>query len=88
MATVATRAHDALDRSKRVGEDPHDDHRTRLRKQAIVVAAVVITVLASVCGPTEAWLLVGVRNGSDGLAPAAPAVSSAAVVGPVPSGAP
>lgn len=47
MATLATRARDALERLKRVGQDPHDDQRTRLRKQAIVLAAVAITVLAT-----------------------------------------
>jgi guanylate cyclase len=46
--TVATRTRDALSRLKTVGQDPADDQRTRLRKQAIVVTAVVITALATI----------------------------------------
>jgi hypothetical protein len=48
MPTVATRAHDALSRLKTIGQDPADDQRTRLRKQSIVVTAVVITSLATI----------------------------------------
>ena len=48
MATDATRTRDVLSRIKSIGQSPTDDQRTRLRKQAIVVTAVVITALATI----------------------------------------
>ncbi len=51
MASVATRVHDALAGLARIGRSPDDDRQTQLRKRAIVVATIAITVLSF------AWVL-------------------------------